>query len=108
VFFERDGFAFIKGEPATFLTSSILERQFCADCGTSLGHRYIIGELSTTQVIFIGTLDSPEDFDGPGWYFGAESHLPNWYILRDDVPRIRADTDPRIQAAFAAAEKGSS
>jgi adenylate cyclase len=107
VFFETESFSFTKGEPKTFLTSPILERQFCGDCGTSIGHRYIIGDLAETQIIFIGTLDEPHRYDGPGWYFGAESHLPNWYILKDDVPQIRADTDENIKAAFAAAERGS-
>ena len=105
VFFEKDGFTFTKGEPRTFLTSPILERQFCGECGTSIGHRYIIGDFTETQIIFIGTLDNPETFDGPSWYFGAESHLPNWYTLKDDVPKVRADTDENILAAFATAEK---
>jgi hypothetical protein len=64
-----------------------------------------VGEFTNTQIIFIGTLDNPETFDGPSWYFGAESHLPNWYILKDDVPKVRADTDENIIAAFAAVEK---
>ena len=105
LFFERDHFKFTQGTPQTFMTSSILERQFCAKCGTPIGHRYVHGESTNVQIAFIGTLDEPSRFDGPRHHFGIESHLPKWVILEDGVQQIRADTFPGIARAFEEAER---
>lgn len=104
VFFETDSFQFKKGDPKVFNTSPILERYFCGECGTSLGHHYVIGDFRQYQIMLIGTLDEPSQFDGPKQYFGIESHLPNWVMLQDGVPQIRADTSPVIVEAFASVE----
>jgi hypothetical protein len=51
-------FAWTRGAPGTFRSSSAAERDFCAGCGTPLGFRYIrrSGSISVT----IGSLDTPE------------------------------------------------
>ena len=101
VFFNEDSFRFTKGQPRTFKSSAIFERSFCADCGTSLMTRYVVGEYTATRAVFIGTLDRPEGFDGPGHHFGIESHLPNWVILEDGIPQLRADDAPWLAKAWA-------
>jgi hypothetical protein len=103
--FDLDHFSFIRGEPRIFMTSPILERYFCADCGTSLGHHYVFGDNTGIAFICIGTLDHPEQFDGPQQHFGVESHLPGWIPLRDGVRQIRADTHEGNRKAWALAER---
>jgi hypothetical protein len=51
-------FAWTRGAPATFRSSSAAEREFCAACGTPLGFRYVRrpGSISLT----LGSLDTPE------------------------------------------------
>ena len=61
--FNLDDLEWIGDEPETFATSSILDRQFCRDCGTSIGYRYRVGRFSTVQFILIGTLDHPENLE---------------------------------------------
>lgn len=104
VFFPLESFRFTKGKPRTYMTSKILERSFCADCGTSIGHRYVAGELEDKMDVFIGTLDHPEDYDGPQGHFGIESHLTKWMVLADDVPKREADGTPWLADAWARVE----
>ena len=96
-----ESFRFTKGKPKTFMTSKILERSFCADCGTSIGHRYVAGQLQDMMIVFIGTLDHPEDYDGPQGHFGTESLLAKWIILGDDVPKREADGTRWLVEAWA-------
>jgi hypothetical protein len=51
-------FAWTRGAPGSFRSSSAAERDFCASCGTPLGFRYIRrpGAVSVS----IGSLDTPE------------------------------------------------
>ena len=45
-----------RGQPASFRSSSLVERQFCAACGTALTYNLIEGpNISVT----IGSLDDP-------------------------------------------------
>ena len=52
-------FAWTRGVPGTFQSSSAAERYFCPNCGTPLGFKYLKrpGVLSVT----IGSLDAPHD-----------------------------------------------
>ena len=108
VFFDVDSFRFTKGEPARFMTSRILERHYCADCGGAIGHRYKFGDTANTEIIFVGTLDAPREVETPSFYFGVEDHLPGWITLRDGVPQVRANTSPKIAERFAEADRQSS
>ena len=101
VFFDLRSFAFTKGEPRGFNTSPILERHFCADCGTSLGHRYVVGDTTNIQIVAVGTLDDTGIAAGPEFYFGMEDHLSNWMELQEGVPQIRADTAPQTVKRWA-------
>lgn len=74
-------FAWTRGSPATFLSSSEAARDFCAACGTPLTFRYLnSGWLDVT----IGSLDNPEKAP-PRRQFGSESRLP-WFATMIDLP----------------------
>lgn len=107
VFFPIESFRFTAGTPKTYMTSRILERYFCVDCGTSIGHRYVAGPFHPLMDIFIGTLDHPEDCDGPQGHFGMESHLTKWMTLPDDVPKQVADGTAWLTETWAEVEARS-
>jgi hypothetical protein len=54
--------------------------------------------------VHIGTLDEPESASIDSHY-GVESQL-SWVHFDDGLPRTRCDEDPKLAAAFAAAEAG--
>ena len=91
VLFDVEGFEFSKGQPRRFMTSPILERHYCGDCGTALGHRYQFGDDANLEIVLVGTLDEPGEVRGPQYYFGVESHLEKWIALHEGVRQIRAD-----------------
>jgi hypothetical protein len=68
---ERDNFAWTRGKPSAFRSSSIAERDFCADCGTPLSYRRIDGPRIE---IMTGAFDRP-DRVVPTKQFGTESRL---------------------------------
>jgi hypothetical protein len=77
----HEDFAWTRGKPATFRSSSIAERDFCAACGTPLSYRQIGGpniELTT------GSFDHPE-LVIPTYATGRESHLP-WTHFIGELP----------------------
>jgi len=102
IFYPLDSLRFTKGHPKTFMTSKILQRSFCGDCGTLIGHRYVAGAFKQAMAIFIGTHDYPEDLAGPRAHYGVESHLKNWVQLDEDVPKLKAEGDPVLAEAWAA------
>ena len=65
-------FAWTRGEPGSFQSSSAAERHFCAACGTPLTFHFLDGnEIEVTT----GSLDHPEAMP-PVKNFGVESRLP--------------------------------
>ena len=68
---DREDFAWTKGKPAAFRSSSIAERDFCSACGTPLSFRRIDGPRIE---IMTGTFDRP-DRVVPTRQFGTESRL---------------------------------
>ncbi len=100
-------FHYTKGEPKRYRSSSIMEKCFCPDCGSTLTDRYPVrwGAVTPDMVwVHIGTLDKPEAVSIASHY-GVESQLP-WVHFDDGLPRYRCDEDPELAAAFAAAEAG--
>jgi len=67
----KESFVWTRGTPASFRSSSIAERDFCAQCGTPLSYRRIDG---TTIEIMTGTFDRPDRLV-PKVQFGTESRL---------------------------------
>ncbi len=105
--FPRTAFRFTKGEPKRYRSSSIMEKCFCPDCGSTLTDRYLVwrGAVAPDKVlVHIGTLDKPEAVSIASHY-GVESQLP-WVHFDDGLPRGRCDEDPELAAAFAATEAG--
>ncbi len=106
--FPRTAFRFTKGEPKRYRPSSIMEKCFCAHCGSPLTDQYLVpvrARLNPDMVwVHIGTLDKPEAAS-IDYHYGVESQLP-WVHFDDGLPRARCDEDPELAAAFAAAEAG--
>ncbi len=107
--FSRTVLRFTKGEPKLYRSSSIKEKGFCPDCGSSLFDQYLVRKAARgfnpdTVFVLIGTLDRPEAVSIAS-HNGVESQLP-WVHFNDGVPRYRCDEDPELAAAFAAAEAG--
>jgi len=67
----RENFRWTKGAPATFRSSSIAERGFCAACGTPLS----FGRIDGPRIeIMTGTFDRPDQVV-PTRQYGTESRL---------------------------------
>ena len=82
-------FAWTKGAPATYRSSSIAERGFCAHCGTPLSFRY----LATDKIsLTTGSLDQPERVP-PTEQVGIESRVP-WLHEALALPGKRTEDDP--------------
>ena len=85
----RGQFAWTRGEPALFRSSSAAERGFCRDCGTPLTFRYLArDEINVT----LGSLDEPARAR-PTKQHGIESRVPWWHELLD-LPGLTTADDP--------------
>jgi len=68
---DRADFAWPRGTPAAFRSSSIAERDFCANCGTPLSYAFEgTGRIS----VAINSLDDPEAMP-PAKQYGTESKV---------------------------------
>ena len=74
-------FAWTRGKPAAFRSSSIAMRDFCADCGTPLGFRRIDGP---SIEIMTGAFDRPDRLV-PTRQYGTESRL-GWVVGISNLP----------------------
>jgi hypothetical protein len=77
----HENFAWTRGKPATFRSSTIAERDFCGACGTPLTYRQIGGphiELTT------GSFDEPARVV-PTYATGTESQL-SWTASISSLP----------------------
>ncbi len=108
--FPLSGFRYIKGSPRLNQTSSIVERWFCPDCGSSLHCRYLVslGEDEIAEnpdhvLVSIGTLDNPEVVELE-YHYGVETQLP-WVHFDDGLERIRCDEAPGLIKALSLAKE---
>jgi hypothetical protein len=90
-------FAWTRGEPAFFASSSLAQRGFCARCGTPLSFQY--GYDGARVYTTIGSLDHPENAPIVIQY-GVESRLP-WVEFCGDVPGERTGETPEAQEYLA-------
>jgi hypothetical protein len=82
-------FAWTRGQPAQFKSSSAAERTFCRTCGTPLSFRYLAkGHIS----VLVGSMDQPERAK-PTSQFGVESRIP-WLEQALTLPGTRTEDDP--------------
>jgi hypothetical protein len=77
----RENFTWTRGQPSSFKSSSIAERDYCAACGTPLSFRRIDGPKIE---ILTGTFDRP-DRVVPTRQFGTESRL-GWVVGIANLP----------------------
>ena len=82
----RADFAWTKGAPAFFASSTVAERGFCQSCGTPLSFAYFDSEWID---LMIGSFDRPECVP-PSRHYSTESQMP-WLRLADDWPRSTTD-----------------
>lgn len=72
--FDGDKVRWTTGRPRLFGSSTIADRGFCADCGTSLTYQ---NRTAGTVSIMIATLDDPEAIR-PSSHVGIEGR-PSWF-----------------------------
>jgi hypothetical protein len=77
-------FAWTRGTPTFYSSSSIAERGFCSHCGTPLSFLYLASEWTSVSV---GSLDHPQRTP-PLRHYGIESRVP-WLRLCDGLPEER-------------------
>jgi hypothetical protein len=92
-----DNFAWTRGTPAFFASSSLAKRGFCEQCGTPLSFKYDTpaARIYTT----IGSLDDPENAPIIK-QFGIESRL-SWVKFCDGVPEERTGESAAAQEFLA-------
>ena len=81
------GFAFTRGNPKIFKSSSIAERSFCANCGCQFTFRFGGEAEHDTGSLWLtlGATDRPDDFEFTHHIFTADQ-LP-WLNLDDGLKR---------------------
>jgi hypothetical protein len=79
------------GEPATYASSKIARRGFCANCGTPLSFEFIDSDRMDLSV---GSLDDPSAVH-PTEHVGVESRIKAWHAP-DGLPESRLDDNARI------------
>jgi hypothetical protein len=100
VAFDTATFRFTQGETRVYMASALLERHFCAECGSSLMHRYVVPPYGPNVArVGIGTLDDQSVVKGPHFHYGIESHVDGWVEIREGTVVINADEDPGLAAA---------
>jgi hypothetical protein len=77
----KEDFSWTRGRPASFHSSSIAMRDFCASCGTPLSFRRIDGP---SIEIMTGTFDRPDRVI-PTRQYGTESRL-GWVVGIANLP----------------------
>ena len=82
-------FAWTRGEPALFRSSSAAERGFCRACGTPLTFRYLAKDSIN---VTLGSLDQPAAAR-PTKQHGIESRVPWWQDLFG-LPGMTTADDP--------------
>jgi hypothetical protein len=88
-------FAWTRGEPAVFSSSTAAIRHFCAACGTPLTFRY---RHKKRIAVTLGSLDHPEAVP-PRAHYGIEGRLA-WTRGLDALPGEATATDG-LPAGFA-------
>jgi hypothetical protein len=86
---KQEDFAWTKGAPAFYRSSSIAERGFCSRCGTPLSFRYLAKDHIAVAT---GSLDQPERAR-PTAQYAIESRLP-WFDELPALPGTRIADDP--------------
>ncbi len=81
--------------PASYASSKIATRGFCANCGTPLSFAF---DRSERMDLSVGSLDDPSRIV-PVSHFGVESRVEPWHV-DDGLPAQRIDATPSILARW--------
>ncbi len=81
--------AWTRGKPATFRSSSIVDRAFCDKCGTPL---YLHEDGFADFELAMGTFDDPNDLPPLARQSGIESKV-HWFDSMRDLPTERTEAD---------------
>jgi hypothetical protein len=100
----RSQFAWTKGKPGVFASSSVASRAFCVDCGTPLSFSYNLPQARF--YVTIGSLDDPNAAPIVN-QFGIESRL-SWVKFCEHVPGEETGSDARAQALLATMKNNQS
>jgi hypothetical protein len=84
-------FAWTRGEPAFFASSSLAKRAYCRDCGTPLSFAYDLPEARF--YVTIGSLDEPGAVP-IGIQYGIESRWP-WVRFCEGLPEEATGSDSK-------------
>ena len=87
--FPADSFAYVKGEPAIFQSSSKGQREFCTKCGTQICFRET-GRAVTVDVNS-GTLDEVE-LVAPEYHIYTGDRI-SWFEVDDQLPRYKNERE---------------
>jgi hypothetical protein len=92
----RADFAWTRGQPAAFASSSITLRDYCAACGTPLSFRYRARDFIA---LTLGSLDDPSAAP-PQANYGIESRVAWFTAALHELPEApTAEGDPPIGLA---------
>ena len=83
--FAAESFAYTKGEPAIYRSSSNGRREYCPSCGSQILFRH----SDTPDIVDINscTADQPEALV-PAYHSFCDSRVP-WFDINDELPRYR-------------------
>ncbi len=81
----HDQFKWTRGIPGVFRSSSIVDRGFCAACGTPM---FMREDGDPNIELAIGTLDDPADIPALSRQSAVESRLP-WFSTMHNLPEER-------------------
>ena len=90
VWFRTAQITWITHEPASWPSSTIARRGFCARCGTPI---YLAYDGSVRMALMLGVLDRPQDLV-PSYHYGVEGRLP-WVDIGAGLPAHSTAADPR-------------
>ena len=83
---KRRALCWTRGEPASFRSSSLVERHFCGTCGTPLTYNFI---ESPNISVTVGSLDDPEA-TRPVLQYSVERTL-SWFPTIAELPGKRTE-----------------
>jgi class 3 adenylate cyclase len=96
--FLSDAVTFTKAQPKYYKSSSIAERGFCPECGTSITYRGTVAQWTKWIMVFTATLDDPENHP-PTYHLGIETAMP-WLNIVDELPRTACRDSPSLVEAY--------
>ena len=92
--FPTDAFAYRRGSPAIYRSSSHGQREFCSRCGCQIAYREIAAPTSVD--VNLASFDDPELLE-PRRHIFTESRIC-WFDTSDDLPRF-PDAGPQEAGA---------